>query len=79
MPISGNTKAKSDKADKQKANRKLRVAMRGAVARDDEALPTLRQVSTENTFEGRETLARSGEVSRHATQVAGRMITSPAA
>jgi hypothetical protein len=50
MPISGNTKAKSDKADKQKANRKLRVAMRGAVARGDEALPTLRQVFTENTF-----------------------------
>lgn len=40
----------SEKRDKRKANRALRVAVRSAVARDDDVLPGLRQVSNIATF-----------------------------
>ncbi len=49
-PIGGNAIARSEKYDKQKANRKLRRSVREAVAAEAEVLPLLRQVSDTWTF-----------------------------
>ena len=44
-PIIGVTTCASEKKDKSQAHRKLRAAVRSAVAADANALPTLRDVS----------------------------------
>jgi ATP-dependent Zn protease len=50
-PITGNAaNAKSEKADKQKANRVLRARVRVALNNDAEVMPELREVSEVYTF-----------------------------
>lgn len=44
-PISGITTARSEKRDKQRWHRRLRAAVREALARGDEVMPVERDVS----------------------------------
>ena len=44
-PISASTGGSSEKFDKQKANRKLRSAVKVAMEKGEEVLPVLREVS----------------------------------
>jgi hypothetical protein len=46
----GNTMAESEKDDKRRANRALRVALRSAMHDEDEVLPTREETSDEWTF-----------------------------
>ncbi|MCX7177995.1 MAG: hypothetical protein NTX56_04230 [Proteobacteria bacterium] len=48
--MSGVTTCESEKYDKQTANRRLRVAMRGALASDADVMPALREVSDTYCF-----------------------------
>ena len=49
-PIASITTARSEKADKRFANRKLRVAVRKAMRDDNEIMPELREVSNIYAF-----------------------------
>lgn len=48
--VTGISTCKSEKQDKRLANRKLRAAVRGAMADDAEVMPELREVSSVWTF-----------------------------
>ena len=48
--VSGITTCESEKQDKRLANRKLRAAVRTAMADDAEVMPELREVSSVWTF-----------------------------
>jgi hypothetical protein len=50
VPITGITTCDSEKWDKQHANRKLRAAIRVAIADDQEVMPELREVSNVWSF-----------------------------
>jgi hypothetical protein len=50
VPITGIAVCDSEKQDKQKANRKLRAAVRVALAFDQDMMPELRAVSNVWTF-----------------------------
>jgi hypothetical protein len=50
VPVTGMTTQDSEKQDKRKANRKLRAAVRVAIADEQEVMPELREVSDVWTF-----------------------------
>lgn len=50
LPIAGMTICASEKRDKRQANRKLRAAVRGAMAGSRDVIPELREVSDVWTF-----------------------------